>query len=178
MSAFILTTSGREFHLTDPRPEQVDIHDIATALSRLARFNGHGARFYSVAQHSVVVSLAVPEELALPALLHDAAEAYIGDIVTPVKQLFPLLRGIEDHIQAVIHRALDVPHVDHPAIKRADLAVMSAERRDLGLSEVGTPWPCLAGIDPLRQRIVPVDAEAARKLFLRRFAELRQTCEA
>lgn len=178
MSSFILTSSGREVHLSNPRPEQIDIDDIATALSRLARFNGHGTRFYSVAQHSVVVSLSVPAELAMHALLHDAAEAYLGDIVTPVKQLFPLLRGIEDHMQAVIHRALGVEYIDHPAIKRADLAAMAAERRDLGLSEFGSPWPCLIGIEPLRQRIVPIEPDAARKLFMRRFTDLRQTCDA
>ncbi len=77
---WIQVRSGRKFHPLDPRPEDVDINDIAHALSNLCRFTGHCTDFYSVAQHSVIASQIVPPASALAALLHDASEAYMGDI--------------------------------------------------------------------------------------------------
>jgi len=77
--------SGKPYWPLDPRPEDVDIIDIAAALSKLCRFTGHTTRFYSVAEHSVLVSKSVPEEFAKWGLLHDAAEAYLCDLPAPIK---------------------------------------------------------------------------------------------
>jgi hypothetical protein len=88
------TYSGIAFDPTNPTPEMIDIKDVAHALSRICRFGGHmhapkgSAGMYTVAQHSTFVADFCPPELKLTGLLHDAAEAYIGDIITPVKYLF------------------------------------------------------------------------------------------
>ncbi|MEM4379972.1 MAG: hypothetical protein QXL01_04720, partial [Thermoplasmatales archaeon] len=85
MEPWIETYSGKKFDYL--AQSELDIEDIAHALSNLCRFNGHTRVFYSVAEHSVNVSSMVPPELKIAALLHDAAEAYIGDVPSPLKQL-------------------------------------------------------------------------------------------
>lgn len=99
----IQTRSGRMVNVLNFKPEDVDLDDIACSLSRQARFNGHTTEFYSVAQHCVHASK-VAEQLGYIkpvqqwALLHDAAEAYIGDITSPIKALFPGLEAVENRI--------------------------------------------------------------------------------
>jgi 5'-deoxynucleotidase YfbR-like HD superfamily hydrolase len=80
-----LYPSGRRYDPFEPTLDDIDIRDIAHSLSLICRFNGHCRQFYSVAQHSILVSLLVPEPAALEGLMHDAAEAYIQDIITPIK---------------------------------------------------------------------------------------------
>ena len=87
---WIQTFTGRAFYVLDPRPEDVDIEDIAHALSMQCRFAGHCREFYSVAQHSVTASWLVPPEDALWGLLHDAAEAYVVDLPRPIKRAWQL----------------------------------------------------------------------------------------
>jgi len=85
---WIQTYTGKRFWPLDPRPEDVDILDIAHSLSLLCRFTGHTSSFYSVSQHSILVAQEVPKRLRLWALFHDAAEAYIGDIARPTNLIF------------------------------------------------------------------------------------------
>lgn len=89
--------------LNNPSPEMLNLFDIATALSKICRFNGHLSEFYSVAQHSVLVSYLVPNELRKAALLHDAPEAYLGDVIKPLKNIigevyYTLEKKFEDAI--------------------------------------------------------------------------------
>jgi len=100
-SGLIQTHSGRAFDVCAPAA-QLDIIDIATALSRQSRFAGHNLRFLSVAEHCVNVASFAPDHLKLTALMHDASEAYLVDIPRPIK---PLLKGyyeIEDHLMKEI----------------------------------------------------------------------------
>ena len=85
MSTWIETSSARTFDLSDPQPEDICIDDIAHALANLCRWTGHCRIFYSVAEHSIHVSHLVPAQDALWGLLHDAAEAYVGDVSSPLK---------------------------------------------------------------------------------------------
>jgi len=78
--------TGKKFWPLDPKSEEVDIKDIALSLAFQCRFNGHSNYFYSIAQHSVIVSKIVSKDQASAALLHDAAETYIGDMVSPLKR--------------------------------------------------------------------------------------------
>lgn len=84
---WILTNSAKPMSLVRPRADLVTPEDIAHSLAYICRFNGHCKHHYSVAQHSLLVASIVPDEDQLPALLHDAAEAYVGDMVRPLKQL-------------------------------------------------------------------------------------------
>src|SRR4051794_36829357 len=98
-----LTRSGVLFSSPDSlRPDQILITDIFHSLAMQCRYNGHTAYFYSVAQHCWLLSLVVPAHLQRVALLHDAAEAYIGDIVAPLKDEMPGFRVWDERLTAMI----------------------------------------------------------------------------
>ena len=168
-----LTKSGKRFDMQDPKPEQIDIIDITYALSKLCRFNGHTSSFYSVAQHSVHVCHLVPNEHKLAALLHDATEAYIGDMVSPLKAMIPQFREIEHHLWCLIADKFGVDRELHPDIKRADLIALATEKRDL-MPFHPEPWPMLEGVEPDPEIIIPVDHEPAAFLFMDQFLALRK----
>lgn len=164
------TYTGRRFYPVDPRPEDVDILDIALALGNIGRYLGH-CRFYSVAEHSVMVSRAVPEHLALEGLLHDAEEAYVHDMIRPWKraldkdnEYFKLARQINIVVRARFGLGPD----ESPEVKQADVAVLGAEKAVL--HPRSDPW-YLPFPDPgFKIRcFAPVEAT---KLFLRRYEEL------
>lgn len=161
----ILTASGRPFDFVYPTRCQVDILDIAHALSNLCRFNGHTRSFYSVAQHSVMAATIVPPEHALAALLHDAHEAYIGDVSTPLKQLVPTYRDIERQIAQRIRGHFAVPLNLSPEVEHADMVMLATEKRDL-MPATDQHWVQLDGIEPLPIRISPQTPERARADFL------------
>src|SRR5262245_19776822 len=106
---WIHTADNKRFSLTDPQPDQISIRTIAKALSQINRFTGHTRWPYSVAQHSVLV-LRLFEDLhpfamrskKVAALFHDAAEAYCGDIASPLKSLLPEYKAIERRILVAI----------------------------------------------------------------------------
>lgn len=84
--AWMMLASGAPFFPFAPEPGDIDIADIARALSHICRYGGHVRRFYSVAEHCCHVAAVAPDEFKLDALLHDAAEAYLGDIPRPIKK--------------------------------------------------------------------------------------------
>jgi hypothetical protein len=98
----IITVTGREIDVLNPKEEDIDIEDIAHSLSLICRWGGHTKKHYSVAQHSVLVSMACSKESQLEGLLHDATEAYIGDIVRPIKEKIDIFNQIEDRLARVI----------------------------------------------------------------------------
>lgn len=96
------TISGKKLPVDTPDPAQIDIEDIANALSMLVRFNDHGTRFFSVAEHSVHVSHEIHPDLALIGLLHDAAEAYLGDVPSPLKKTLSQFSESEHRMELAI----------------------------------------------------------------------------
>lgn len=169
---WIKTFTGLHFNYAHPTVESISIRDIAQALSHECRFAGHLPEFYSVAQHSVLVSEIVPPEFALEALLHDAHEAYCKDIPSPLKRLIPDYCGIEMGIDCVIRNKFGLPVVPSQAVKQADLVMLATERRDLGIDD-GERWPMLDGIKPSDKVIaIPLNAVQARGLFAQRYFEL------
>jgi hypothetical protein len=160
----------------EPRAKDIVIEDIAHALARICRFGGHVAvdSVYSVAQHSVLVSKACREEHALLGLLHDASEAYIGDVIRPLKILLKGYKEIERRWELAIGEALGLGDAlaSLPAdVKEADLRLLATERRDLLADGPGhRRWDLNA--PPLVARIVPWSVPAAKRAFLARYERL------
>lgn len=168
------TFTGRKFWPIDPRADEVNIHDIAHALSFMCRFGGHCREFYSVAEHSVRVSRLAntPEPIGLAALLHDAAEAYVVDVPRPLKRSIVGYREIESRVARVIEQrfGLETGILDHPAIKQWDEILLATEARDLMGGESAGKWNLQAS--PLPERIMPESADEAEWSFLARFTAL------
>jgi 5'-nucleotidase len=130
---YIQTFTGRRFYPAAPSPEDIDIVDIAHALSMLCRYTGHVKKFYSVAEHCLHVSREVPPEYALQGLLHDAAEAYVNDLARPMKRQPGMERykEIEEGIERVIAEKFHIDFPYHESVKVADTRMLYTERRDL-----------------------------------------------
>lgn len=151
--SWIQTYSGRTFDLTAPTVAMVNLPDIAHALGHLCRFTGHTVMPYSVARHSLLVAALVPAELRLQALLHDAHEAYVGDISTPLKWEVPEFRAVNDRVWRVVAAAFGIPEELDPAVKLADRIMLMTERRDL-LAPCDTRWaPEFEVIEPMPAEI-------------------------
>jgi 5'-deoxynucleotidase YfbR-like HD superfamily hydrolase len=142
-----------------------------TSLAYQCRFNGQTREFYSVAQHSLIVASLVPTDLRLAALLHDAAEAYLGDMVKPLKVLLPAFAAIEDAVTAIIADTFKVDFSDYAPIKRADLIALATEKRDL-MPHSTERWCYLDDIRPMPQAIVVMGPEEAKQAYLREFNRL------
>jgi hypothetical protein len=174
---YLQTVSGRWVNPFDPDPEQLDAGDIARALANQCRFGGHCRVFYSVAQHSVIVSELVEErggdaEDAFAALMHDATEAYLGDMPHPLKHRSPLgaaFKDAEAELELAIRERFAIKP-DVPEIKRADRALLATERR--AFSDEAWHWPELEGVEPLDLDIDAWTPDDAERAFSRRYAEL------
>ncbi len=168
------------FDLLEPRAKSVMIFDVAWGLSRIARYTGHTLKHYSVAQHSVLVAATVTvllrrPDLALVALLHDAAEAYVGDVSQPVKRAMRAIAAggmspydvLEERVQAAIWKHFDVPldfvKASKDVIKKADLMMLAAEKRDL-MSPPVREWQLTEEASSFT--IDPWPAEVAYELYI------------
>ncbi|ECY3259720.1 HD family hydrolase [Salmonella enterica subsp. enterica serovar Alachua] len=170
--SFIKTFTGQHIDYRNVRAEQIDIEDIAVALSNICRFAGHVPEFYSVAQHAVLCSQIVPKEFAFEALMHDAAEAYCQDIPSPLKRLLPDYQRIEETVDIAIRQRFGLPNMMSTPVKYGDLVILATERRDLDLDD-GSIWPVLEGIPPSDiVSVIPLKPGQAYGLFLNRFNEL------
>lgn len=133
-ASWTMTYTGQLYFPLDPSPDDVDIEDIAHALSMLCRYSGHVRHFYSVAEHSILMSYMIgPKDLALEALLHDAAEAYVGDLIMPIKPSLPDFQKLERLNELAVRIAFGLPHECSEAVKRAD--------RDIVITEYETLMP-------------------------------------
>jgi 5'-deoxynucleotidase YfbR-like HD superfamily hydrolase len=152
-------------------PEDVDIYDIVHALANQSRFGGHCTHFYSVAQHSVLVSMMCSSEDALWGLLHDASEAYLVDLPSPLKSCpeFAFYREAEANLMGVICDVFGLSREEPASIRVADKRVLATEARDLTMTE-GRGWATRS--EPYEFHIKPWAPEVARAKFISRFHDL------
>ncbi len=166
----ILLQSGTYFDFTRPDASTFDIVDIAHGLSNICRFGGQCQAFYSVAQHSVYVSHLVTLENRFAALMHDAAEAFLGDIPRPLKRLLPDYRALEDLTERAIATRFRFRWPMDPEIKEADKAMLAAEQLQLMRNRDG--WSDTKGVQAAGIDIIPWDPPEAKRQFLARFSFL------
>lgn len=166
----ILTASGNYFAFDYPELHPFSIEDIANSLSKICRFTGHTSHFYSVAQHSVYVSRLLPEHLRMQGLMHDAAEAYVGDVSSPLKRRLPDYKAIEHRVEAALNAQFGLPFPLHPDVKQADLRMLMAERHEFLPRDDDSHWPF--DVEPVPFRIGPMDWQKAKSFFLAEFSAI------
>lgn len=169
-NGIIATYTGKAVNVLDPKPEEINIRDIAHSLSNQCRFTGHVRKFYSVAQHSVHVSEICPTEPAW-GLLHDASEAYLSDIARPIKKhpdFGKVYLAAEARLTEAImlHFGLD-PYLEPEEVKVADDILIRSEARDLMGSGIDVPKGKMLDFE-----IEPWTPERAHGEFMVRFMEL------
>ena len=168
------TYSGNRFYPLDPRAEEVDIADIAHGLAMTCRYGGHAMRYYSVAEHAVLVSMYVDQRFAREALLHDSAEAYIGDMIRPLKHTPEMLefRKAEDLIERAVFVRFGIEQTEESRI-----AVKTIDDRIL-VDEIGALMRCPSmyqahsAMQPLGANIAALVPSHAEHVFVTRFLEL------
>jgi hypothetical protein len=170
---WVHASNGDRIVLEDPSSITITIDEIAHVLSNLCRFGGRTRWFYSVAQHSILVSRLVPPELAAAGLLHEIDEAYLGlDVATPLKRLLPGLEILAWRWQLEGERVFGVP-INHHKVKEADVIALATERRDLLTDPYRHQWsePYESAV-PHPDRIVPLLPQEAEAAFHIRAREL------
>lgn len=170
---WIHTNSGKQFYAFDPHPDDIDIGDIAQGLALTCRYSGQCDDFYSVAQHSVIVSYLVPKEYALAGLLHDAPEAYITDIPRPIKHMLNENNNMFSNMEAAIYKAIaqkfGIQETVPDEVHAIDYHIVADEANVLF-----TPPPEWSKwYEPLGVEIKPFwEWSLAKEIFLKRFMEL------
>lgn len=170
---WIQTFTGKAFCFGNIREDVIDIKDIAHALALTNRFGGHTEMPYSVAQHSVMVALELPDEYKLQGLLHDAHEAYVGDNTRAFKRFVPGIKDLEKQIDEVIYQKFNIgrtPESD-AAVKHADDLLLYSEACQL--LPGGCGWASEWALPD--DRIIPLAAWSwigAELRFLKMFREL------
>lgn len=170
-TAYIETYTGRKFYPLAPRGEDINILDIAHALSNVCRYTGHIRTFYSVAEHCLNVAAVLPDRFKLEGLLHDASEAYIADIAGPIKPFLPDYMAAEKRLEAVLRERFGLPAEMSPEVHEADMRMLVTEARDLGMSW-WEEWRD-RGTKPYQWRVIPETIKASiESRFIKTFIEL------
>ena len=168
--SWIQTANGHLFDVLAPDPAKIDITDIAHALSNICRYTGHTGVFYSVAQNSVLASLHITDaKFALAALMHDASEAYLGDVSRPLKKVLgKTYTDIEDRLEAVIARKYGYEYPYPDCVKEIDNALLETEfKHVMGGKQFDLDLGRMLDI-PMR----PWAPDRAERNFLERFDQL------
>lgn len=160
------TYTGGEFWPMDPRADEVNIKDIAHALSNQCRYAGHCTKFYSVAQHSVLISRALPLEFQLWGLLHDAAEAYVVDVPKPLKEFLTNYGEIEERVMNVIIERYRLSPEMPVEVKQVDTAILGDEMEQIMVSP---PREWNLPLAPLGILIQPWSPEKAESNFISQY---------
>lgn len=134
------SNSGLIVDLLNPTADMISIVDIASALSKICRFGGHSNDFYSVAQHSVIVANMAPAYLCKEALLHDAAEAYLGDVIKPLKIILgDNYKQLEDRFMEAVIEKFSLSRERLAEVKAYDLEALTVED-EYFMGDCGSLW--------------------------------------
>jgi len=167
----ILTHSGDYFSFSDPGVNYIQIEDIAHALSMICRFNGHVNKFYSVAEHCVLASWHVEKGYEYDALMHDSAEAFIGDIAKPLKMMLPDFKKIEASVEEHLFQIFNVSIPLPKEVKEIDMILLATEQKLLMNNQ--DSWFHTHGRKPLDINTIPCwNPGKAKHMFLKRYDEL------
>lgn len=172
---YIETYTGKTFYPLDPRPEEIDIVDIAHHLSQICRFNGASKFFFSVAQHSINVYKHVKSqggsiEEQFDALMHDASEAYLCDLPKPIKKYMSDYKVYEDIVQDVIYQKYGLNNNHFKITKQADTDMLSYEAKILMPCKTWNQDPIMINDITIEERLMS-DVENE---FLKIFLELKE----
>lgn len=172
---FLQTRSGDFLDFRNPDPDTIHIEDIAHALALTCRYNGHTPYPYSVAQHCVLASRMAPPGLELEALMHDAQEAYVGDMPSPLKKMLPGYQVVEDMVEYVIRKKYGLSSGGMSrAVKEIDTRMLATEAAAFKFKL----WVSIKNVEPYPALpIVQWDWTFAKRKFLERFEELTGTRE-
>jgi hypothetical protein len=170
---WVQTRSGRAYPLLAPTTEDICIEDIAYSLAGLPRYNAHAqrtadGRLYTVGQHSVLAAQIVEPAFRFEALMHDAAEAYVGDMIRPLRLCLPDFDLVEEITWLALTRKFGLPRTMSAEVKHADIVMLATEKRDL-MGEPPRPWN--VGL-PREERITIWNPIMTERAFLERFHEL------
>lgn len=168
-TGWLALSTGGYLDLINPQVDQIHIADIAVGLGNACRFAGQGV-FYSVAEHSIYASEFVENGFQFEALLHDATEAYLGDIPTPLKGLLPDYKIIERRLDTVIREKYGLPPEISPAVKKIDLDLLALEK--VRVCKNTDDWAGLEKSDPPDFSLSFYSPHRAMMAFLSRFNQL------
>jgi 5'-deoxynucleotidase YfbR-like HD superfamily hydrolase len=166
----IMLRSGAWFDFCAPASSSFTIEDIAHGLANICRYSGQCSSFYSVAEHSILVS-DTAEGFEFEALMHDAAEAFLGDITRPLKQMLPEYKRIEADVERAILDRFGVKGALPPQVKQADLRVLAAEQRQI-MPEGTDGWVRGQKVEPAPIVVRHLPPDEAKRIFLERFEAL------
>jgi hypothetical protein len=170
------TYTGIAFYPLAPRAEEIHALDIAHGISMQCRYNGHVSRFYSVAEHCVLIAeylldIGASKQIALWGLLHDGTESYVGDMVRPLKKHMPDFSAAEDVVMGAIRERFGLEQETMPeGVRMADNRILLDERAAL-LRTPPQPW-AVEGLTPLGVQISGWDPVVAKEMYLLLLEEL------
>lgn len=156
----ITTFTGLSLDVFNPDSKAISIYDIAHGLSNVCRWAGHTPHFFSVAQHSIMCARKIDPSLKLNALLHDASEAYLGDMPKPIKKRLPDYQNVEEKLMICISTVFGVEYPIHPEVKRIDKHQLIYEHN------------VFSGIDSYDTSFEYWSPEYAKRIFLKTFFEI------
>lgn len=169
----IKLSSGRWYDFTQPTP--MSIHEVAPALAKLCRFTGQCEIFYSVAQHSVLVSYLIEPKYAFWGLMHDAPESVIADINSPLKRMLGDYKTIESRVGSVIMNGFGLNGPEPQAVKDADMMAFVYEQYSYMNQDAEMVKWVKKHIPQLHQGIgilAPKTVEESYSMFMKRYKEL------
>ena len=166
-NSWIQTYTGKKIFPLIPNKDEIDIIDIANSLGKICRYNGHTLKFYSVAEHSVYISQNVSKKNAMWGLMHDAAEAYLGDIPSPIKRHLNDFKQYEENLLKCIADKFNLYWPIPKEVKEIDRLILHDESNQIMESKPQS-WSQITSL-PLGIKIFGLDWQQAIELFLVRY---------